>query len=787
PARPESTSTSNARPAPALSTTTTTTASASVRPHSGPPFVPGPSRRKSKAMSPPPASSSPPPPSRDPRAASSPRQSRRRRRPALPRAAVVAAASAVALLLPTPPGVLGFAPPPGSVLRPAPAAGPVAGRPLPLPRGRSGPSPPRAPPPGLRGSNDDGNDRGGPGEEEARRLRESADRYRAEAERLRLTLGLRKVEELEGEVREFVAGSGEGEGTSSKKREEDKVRALRDRVEGLVRGSLGKEEADEVLGGLSSFAAAAGSDATKGKAEESQLPPLTDEEVTRALDLWAELPPPVRETLARAAGYSSVSDARPEELVRRLYGKNSDIATEELRRLYYQSFSDHLPEMSKEEQYKELYEVTQILADAIEEEMGNGTKAMELFPRVLQDCDEALVPAAEDADVVFQLLEKSFMAVERPAKVNGGYIIRGENRRKSADELLDELDGKLKKQRPEWTEKYQVNLVEIPSDASDELFEDVILITPNKFPLQAPRLLAATTTAVALFSSFVFCIDAFGENPTVMEKLKEATELAQNGGVYDIAWFNDLLIPLLATLGAAQGLHELGHYATAWSKQVKLSAPTILPSQALPYLSFQNRLKTSPKSYVDLFDIAFVGPVAGLGVSFVALLYGLQLTTTIDPETARFLPSLPVGYLAQSTLGGTIVDLVLGGGDGILLNQDAATQVPLHPVAIAGFLGLIVQALDLVPFGSTDGGRMSQAVLGRVWHLTFSGVVFVVLLVSSFTSDNSILLGYLGIYSFTQRDMEIPCRNEVDKVGLPRAVAALVSWLLAALILVPLR
>jgi hypothetical protein len=35
--------------------------------------------------------------------------------------------------------------------------------------------------------------------------------------------------------------------------------------------------------------------------------------------------------------------------------------------------------------------------------------------------------------------------------------------------------------------------------------------------------------------------------------------------------------------------------------------------------------------------------------------------------------------------------------------------------------------------------------------------------------------------------MEIPCRNEVDKVELPRAVAALSTWLLAALILVPLR
>ena len=221
--------------------------------------------------------------------------------------------------------------------------------------------------------------------------------------------------------------------------------------------------------------------------------------------------------------------------------------------------------------------------------------------------------------------------------------------------------------------------------------------------------------------------------------------------------------------------------------QVKLTSPTILPSQALPYLSFQNRIKTSPKEYGDLFDIAFVGPIAGLSVSFLALLVGLQLTTTVDPSTAQYLPSLPVGYVTQSTLAGTIIDLVLGGGDGILLNQDVATQIPLHPVAIGGFFGLIINALDLVPVGSTDGGRMSQAILGRVWHLTFSSLVFLCLFITSFTSDSTILLGFLFIYSFTQRDMEIPCRNEVDKVGLPRAVAALASWIIAALILVPLR
>lgn len=607
---------------------------------------------------------------------------------------------------------------------------------------------------------------------------------------MRLTLGLQKIDELEGEVREFMKGDGSGgEGSKERESSDEKLQDLKDRVEDLVRMSLGTDEAKVMLSGMPSFASS-----TRGLPPPNEIdnrpPKLTEAEVSNALSLLGTLPPPVKDALAKAAGYPSYeSIMKQEEFIQNLY-LNKNSSTEKLRRLYFESFSKNLPAPTTADD--EDLDAARLGLEELVQSLENGTRAMELFPRSVREVDEDLLPTDEDADVVFRLLERSFMATERPVKVEGGYIIRGANKRKSATELLDYLDGKVAKSDPKWTERYQLSFVEIYSDSSEELFEDAILISPNKWNPLAPRALAGITTAVALFSSFVYCIDAFGENEVVMQRLKDASEVAAaagsaTGGLYDLTWFNELLIPLLVTLGAAQGLHEAAHLIVAWSKQVKLTAPTILPAQALPYLSFQNRIKTSPKGYSDLFDIAFVGPIAGLSVSFLALLLGLQLTTTVDPETAQLLPSLPVGYLTQSTLGGTIVDLVLGGGEGILLNQDAATQVPLHPVAVGGFVGLIIHALDLVPVGSTDGGRMSQAVLGRVWHLTFSGLVYAVMFISSFTMDNSVLLGFLFVYSITQRDMEVPCRNEVDKVELPRAVAALVSWLLAALILVPLR
>jgi hypothetical protein len=216
----------------------------------------------------------------------------------------------------------------------------------------------------------------------------------------------------------------------------------------------------------------------------------------------------------------------------------------------------------------EIAGMSRLLATKIEERLENRTRAMELFPRSLQDADEDILPTWEDANVVFQLLDKSFMATERPVKVGGGYIIRGSNKRKSAGELLDVLDGMILKSNPAWMERYQISYVEIYSDDKEELFEDAILITPNKFVPIAPGFLSAASTAIAIFSSFVFCIDAFGENAVVMERLKEATDVASAGGTYDLAWFNELLVPLLVTLGAAQGVHELSHLLVAWSKQV---------------------------------------------------------------------------------------------------------------------------------------------------------------------------------------------------------------------------
>jgi hypothetical protein len=130
------------------------------------------------------------------------------------------------------------------------------------------------------------------------------------------------------------------------------------------------------------------------------------------------------------------------------------------------------------------------------------------------------------------------------------------------------------------------------------------------------------------------------------------------------------------------------------------------------------------------------------------------------------------------------VDSVLGGG---LLQQDPQTSIPLHPAAIAGFTGLMIQCLDLIPLGSTNGGRMALALLGRQGHAVVGAVTWAVLLVCCLAVDNSdVLVVAWVVNNLVQNDPEIPCVNEVETANLPRAVAALAVWSSALLVLVPL-
>jgi membrane-associated protease RseP (regulator of RpoE activity) len=129
-----------------------------------------------------------------------------------------------------------------------------------------------------------------------------------------------------------------------------------------------------------------------------------------------------------------------------------------------------------------------------------------------------------------------------------------------------------------------------------------------------------------------------------------------------------------------------------------ISVPTIVPSLVVGTTSTVTTFKEPPKNKEAMFDFAVAGPLAGVLASIVALVIGSQLTLISDPAT---LPALPLEILRQSTLGGGIIDGIIQGS---LYIPDGAPMtgimISLHPLAMAGYISLIINALALVPVGS---------------------------------------------------------------------------------------
>lgn len=204
----------------------------------------------------------------------------------------------------------------------------------------------------------------------------------------------------------------------------------------------------------------------------------------------------------------------------------------------------------------------------------------------------------------------------------------------------------------------------------------------------------------------------------------------------------------------------------------------------LPNLGCKTNIKTAPKDLSSLFDFAFVGPFMGIFASLVFLVLGAKLTAQADPTTLQLYPSLPIATLRFSTLGNAILDTLLGGA---LQTAPASSGCVLHPYAVAGYFGLLINGLDLLPLGSTDGGRISQALFQRRMQDNISGGIWFGLLAISFFPGADVLTTAWIVSNIANGDKPEPCENEVDGVNIFRTIAAFALWFVAYLAIVPVR
>jgi len=248
---------------------------------------------------------------------------------------------------------------------------------------------------------------------------------------------------------------------------------------------------------------------------------------------------------------------------------------------------------------------------------------------------------------------------------------------------------------------------------------------------------------------------------------------------------------IILSLLALSTTHQLGHYVTAALNGVELALPNLAPSMDGLLTTNGPVFLTPPKNNKALFDVAFAGPALGFAVSWSTLIYGLVLTSkVVNSEEASALPHVAFDFLRLSSLTSATVETFLG--TDTLLSIDPVAEVGLvavHPLVVAGHLGVMASALALLPADSTsDGSRMIRGAFSRSSVVEFVSPFLSLFLIIQSIRDwgvSSMLVVYLFTRGWFEDDRDLPCRNDVDPAGGLRVAVCFASLLVAAITISP--
>jgi membrane-associated protease RseP (regulator of RpoE activity) len=203
---------------------------------------------------------------------------------------------------------------------------------------------------------------------------------------------------------------------------------------------------------------------------------------------------------------------------------------------------------------------------------------------------------------------------------------------------------------------------------------------------------------------------------------------------------------------------------------VRLSWPSFLPSLQLGSFGAFSRVLSNLPSRQVLFDLGIAPAVAGGLFSLVILVTGLFLSVNHNGGV-----EIPTQILHASVLVGGLAKLIMGD----LLRIEL---VDINPLVILGWLGLVITALNLMPAGQLDGGRIVQAVYGRktAGWTTIATLIFLTIA----ALINSLALYWGGIILVLLRDLERPMLNEVSELDGDRDALGIFAlfWMLVTLL-----
>lgn len=243
--------------------------------------------------------------------------------------------------------------------------------------------------------------------------------------------------------------------------------------------------------------------------------------------------------------------------------------------------------------------------------------------------------------------------------------------------------------------------------------------------------------------------------------------------------------------------HEFGHFFAAKYHKTDASLPYFIPFPSL--LGTMGAVivqREIPRNKRVMFDIGVAGPLAGLVVAIPVLLYGLTLSKLgpIEPSPNGFIEGNSLLYLAAKYL--VFGQLLPAPADyhGLppLLywlayfftgapSPIGGTDVFIHPIAMAGWGGLLVTALNLIPAGQLDGGHILYGLFGKNTSKARPFILAILVVMGFFWNGWWLWAGL--VYFFGRNHPEV--HDEITELDLRRRALAWLMILVFFLVFIP--
>jgi len=278
---------------------------------------------------------------------------------------------------------------------------------------------------------------------------------------------------------------------------------------------------------------------------------------------------------------------------------------------------------------------------------------------------------------------------------------------------------------------------------------------PAPVPRRPPRLLLHVGLFLATFLTTTAAGAIYVHGQTGSDAGWEAILPISDGLSYSLP----LMLILLS--------HEMGHYLVARFHGVDASLPYFIPMPPIFGMGTMGALIGMRNVTTDrkkLMDIGAAGPLAGLLVAIPVICYGLA--------HSRVGPLIPGGMQEGNSLLYALLKRLMKGA----WLPDGKHDVFLHPTAWAGWAGLLVTMINLIPIGQFDGGHVAVAYFGNRYNRVAERL------------HKLLPLGALGVFFWVMHVLRVEAGTTWDQnIGVWLAASSTLPWLLLYLVFAAVR